>query len=416
MKEQIKNAAKAAKKASYTLMNLSSADKDLFLTRYAERLEGEIEQILTENSEDCIAAQESGMKQSLLDRLALNETRVIGMAQGLRQLVSLKDPVGEVVEGVRRPNGLLVQRVRVPLGVVAIIYEARPNVTVDSIGLSIKSGNACILRGSKSALKSNRILAELARETLKEKGIDEDAVCLLDSESHQDVHDLLSLREYIDVAIPRGGESLIRSVVENSVIPVIETGVGNCHVYIERTASLEMARDIVVNAKTQRPSVCNAAETLLVDEAVAEEFLPLMARDLLDRGVELRGCARTRSLVPEASVAGDEDWGREYLDLILAVKVVQGIDEAVEHINRYGSKHSEAIVTGDYMRARRFLDEVDAAAVYVNASTRFTDGEQFGMGAEIGISTQKLHARGPMGLRELTTTKYVVYGTGQIRQ
>lgn len=416
MKEQIKNAAKAAKKASYTLMNLSSADKDLFLTRYAERLEGEIEQILTENSEDCIAAQESGMKQSLLDRLALNETRVIGMAQGLRQLVSLKDPVGEVVEGVRRPNGLLVQRVRVPLGVVAIIYEARPNVTVDSIGLSIKSGNACILRGSKSALKSNRILAELARETLKEKGIDEDAVCLLDSESHQDVHDLLSLREYIDVAIPRGGESLIRSVVENSVIPVIETGVGNCHVYIERTASLEMARDIVVNAKTQRPSVCNAAETLLVDEAVAEEFLPLMARDLLDRGVELRGCARTRSLVPEASVAGDEDWRREYLDLILAVKVVQGIDEAVEHINRYGSKHSEAIVTGDYMRARRFLDEVDAAAVYVNASTRFTDGEQFGMGAEIGISTQKLHARGPMGLRELTTTKYVVYGTGQIRQ
>jgi len=416
MKEQLVQAGMAAKKASFQLMNLSSAKKDHYLVRYAERLEEEMEKILTGNREDCAAAREGGMRESLLDRLSLDEKRVLSMAQGLRQLVSLKDPVGEVVEGVKRPNGLLVQRVRVPLGVIAIIYEARPNVTVDSIGLGMKSGNACILRGSRSALRSNRVLAGLARETLRETGIDEGAVTLLDSESHQDVHDLLTLREYIDVAIPRGGEHLIRSVVENSVIPVIETGVGNCHVYIDRTASLAMSLDIVVNAKTQRPSVCNALETLLVDEAVAEGFLPTLARALLERGVKLRGCARTCTIVPEASLAEEEDWWCEYLDLVLAVKIVRGLQEAVEHINHYGSKHSEAIITADYMRARRFLDEVDAAAVYVNASTRFTDGEQFGMGAEIGISTQKLHARGPMGLRELTTSKFVVYGTGQVRE
>ena len=357
-----------------------------------------------------------GMKPSLLDRLELSSSRIKAMASGLREVANLPDPVGEVIEGSKRPNGLLITKVRVPLGVVAIIYEARPNVTIDSVGLGIKSGNALILRGSSSAIYSNRVLVDKTKETLSQCGFPPQVVNLLECETHEEVQELLALRDYIDVVIPRGGAGLIKSVIENSQIPVIETGVGNCHVYVDRSADREMAEKIVVNAKTQRPSVCNACETLLVDEEIAPQFLPSVVGALKEKGVEIRGCEKTKELVEDVKLATEEDWYAEYLDLILAVKVVGGIEEAINHINKYGSHHSEAIVTQDYTAARKFLEEVDAAAVYVNASTRFTDGGEFGMGAEIGISTQKLHARGPMGLRELTTIKYMVWGTGQIRE
>lgn len=414
--EKVRQVGERAKKASLSLMNVSTGLKNAFLCALAERLEKDEQEIIQANRMDLERAVASGMKKAFLDRLELNSKRIKDMTMGLRQIAGLPDPVGEVVEGTKRPNGLLVTRVRVPLGVVAIIYEARPNVTIDSIGLGIKSGNALILRGSSSTLNSNLFLVEEARVTLRACGLPEDAVQILDSGTHEEVTALLSLREYVDVVIPRGGGELIKTVVENARVPVIETGVGNCHVYVDARADLAMAERIVVNAKTQRPSVCNACETLLVHQDVASRFLPQIGAALQEKGVEIRGCPKTRQFLPQVFEATEEDWYTEYLDLIIAVRVVQDVGEAIAHINKYGSRHSEAIVTEDYTVARRFLEEVDAAAVYVNASTRFTDGGEFGMGAEIGISTQKLHARGPMGLRELTTSKFIVYGSGQVRE
>jgi len=416
MEKNLKDVARKTKEASYFLANISSFHKDQFLLQLADNLERDEEEIKEENRKDLERAKDMGMRPSLLDRLELSSSRIKAMASGLREVANFPDPVGEVIEGSKRPNGLLITKMRVPLGVLAIIYEARPNVTIDSVGLGIKSGNALLLRGSSSAIYSNQVLVGKTKETLSQCGFPPDVVNLLECKSHEEVQELLTLRDYIDVIIPRGGADLIKLVVENSQVPVIETGVGNCHVYVDGSADWEMAEKIVINAKTQRPSVCNACETLLVDNKIAPQFLPRMIHALEEREVEIRGCEKTRELVKEVKLATEEDWYAEYLDLILAVKVVGGVEEAIKHINSYGSRHSEAIVTQDYAVARKFLEEVDAAAVYVNASTRFTDGGEFGMGAEIGISNQKLHARGPMGLRELTTVKYMVWGTGQIRE
>lgn len=416
MVEDLKIQAQKAKKAAQQLATTSTQKKNDFLTVLAQCLEEEQSRIESENQKDVKIAVENHMKPGFIDRLILNKKRIQGMADGLRQVAILSDPVGEVISGWKRPNGLVVTKVRVPLGVLAIIYEARPNVTIDSIGLGIKSGNALILRGSSSTLNSNRFLTHLARESLRQCSLPEDSVQLIESTSHDDIAQLLAMREYIDVAIPRGGAGLIQNVVIHSQVPVIETGVGNCHVYVDKDADLGMAEKIVVNAKTQRPSVCNAAETLLIHQDIARVFLPQIVTTLKQAGVEIRGCEQACQILPDLISATEEDWKTEYLDLILAVKVVKNLNEAIEHINTYGTRHSESIITENYTNARDFLDKIDAAAVYVNASTRFTDGEQFGLGAEIGISTQKLHARGPMGLQELTTTKFIIYGTAQIRQ
>jgi glutamate-5-semialdehyde dehydrogenase len=413
--EDMKVQAQKAKKAAQLLATVSTQKKNDFLGDLAQRLEGEQSRIEQENQKDIKIAVENNMKSGFIDRLILNKKRIQGMADGLRQVAALADPVGEVISGWKRPNGLMVTKVRVPLGVLAIIYEARPNVTIDSIGLGIKSGNSLVLRGSSSALNSNRLLILLARESLRQYSLPEDSVQLIESTSHDDIAQLLALREYIDVAIPRGGAGLIHNVVTHSQVPVIETGVGNCHVYVDKEADLGMAERIVMNAKIQRPSVCNAVETLLIHQDIAKIFLPQVSMSLKKAGVEIRGCEQARQILPDLIPATEDDWKTEYLDLILAVKVVKTLNEAIEHINTYGTRHSESIITENYSNAKNFMEKVDSAAVYVNASTRFTDGEQFGLGAEIGISTQKIHARGPMGLQELTTIKYVVYGTGQIR-
>jgi glutamate-5-semialdehyde dehydrogenase len=355
------------------------------------------------------------MSDALMDRLTLSEKRVEEMAEGLRDVAALPDPVGEVVEGWRLPNGLEISKVRVPMGVVGIIYEARPNVTVDAAGLCVKSGNAVILRGSSSAINSNRILTDIIALAAESAGLPAACIQLVPLTDRESARELMCLHGYVDVLIPRGGAGLIKTVVEESTVPVIETGVGNCHTFIDASADLDMAVAIVVNAKCQRPGVCNAMETMLVHEDVAEEFLPRAAHALGEREVTLRGCKRTREILPDVQEAVEDDWREEYLDLILAVRVVPSLEEAIRHINTYGSKHSEAIITADLGAAHRFTGEVDSADVYVNASTRFTDGGQFGLGAEIGISTQKLHARGPMSLRELTSTKFIIYGEGQVR-
>jgi glutamate-5-semialdehyde dehydrogenase len=415
MAEDMKVQVQKAKKAAQLLATVSTQKKNDFLGDLAQRLEGEQSRIEQENQKDIKIAVENNMKSGFIDRLILNKKRIQGMADGLRQVAALADPVGEVISGWKRPNGLMVTKVRVPLGVLAIIYEARPNVTIDSIGLGIKSGNSLVLRGSSSALNSNRLLILLARESLRQYSLPEDSVQLIESTSHDDIAQLLALREYIDVAIPRGGAGLIHNVVTHSQVPVIETGVGNCHVYVDKEADLGMAERIVMNAKIQRPSVCNAVETLLIHQDIAKIFLPQVSMSLKKAGVEIRGCEQARQILPDLIPATEDDWKTEYLDLILAVKVVKTLNEAIEHINTYGTRHSESIITENYSNAKNFMEKVDSAAVYVNASTRFTDGEQFGLGAEIGISTQKIHARGPMGLQELTTIKYVVYGTGQIR-
>ncbi|HHT08740.1 MAG TPA: glutamate-5-semialdehyde dehydrogenase [Candidatus Atribacteria bacterium] len=415
MAEDMKVQVQKAKKAAQLLATVSTQKKNDFLGDLAQRLEGEQSRIEQENQKDVKIAVENNMKSGFIDRLILNKKRIQGMADGLRQVAALADPVGEVISGWKRPNGLMVTKVRVPLGVLAIIYEARPNVTIDSIGLGIKSGNSLVLRGSSSALNSNRLLILLARESLRQYSLPEDSVQLIESTSHDDIAQLLALREYIDVAIPRGGAGLIHNVVTHSQVPVIETGVGNCHVYVDKEADLGMAERIVMNAKIQRPSVCNAVETLLIHQDIAKIFLPQVSMSLKKAGVEIRGCEQARQILPDLIPATEDDWKTEYLDLILAVKVVKTLNEAIEHINTYGTRHSESIITENYSNAKNFMEKVDSAAVYVNASTRFTDGEQFGLGAEIGISTQKIHARGPMGLQELTTIKYVVYGTGQIR-
>ncbi|HVL28472.1 MAG TPA: glutamate-5-semialdehyde dehydrogenase [Acidimicrobiales bacterium] len=404
-----------AKAASRLLATASTSAKDAALRAAADLLEARSAEVLEANATDVTAAEERGERATVVDRLRLTRARVESMAAGLRQVAGLPDPVGEVVEGWTRPNGLLIERVRVPLGVVAIIYENRPNVTSDAFGLCLKSGNVAFLRGSSAAIRSNVAIAALLREGLAKAGLPEDALVLVEDTSREAAVHFMRLRGYVDCLIPRGGPSLIASILEHATVPYVIDGDGNCHVYVDASADLDEALAIVVNAKTQRPSVCNAAESLVVHEAVAADFLPRAAAAL--EGVELVGDERSRALVGAGRMAAatPEDFSTEFLDLKLSVAVVPSLEAAIDHVNRHGSGHTEAICTRDLDSARRFAREVDAAAVIVNASTRFTDGEQFGFGAEIGISTQKLHARGPMGLRELTTVKYVVTGDGQIR-
>ena len=405
----------AAKTAARALSVAGTARKNEALEAIARGLLDRQEEILSANAQDLAAARESGMRQSLQDRLALDEKRIAGIVEGVRQVAALPDPIGQVTKMETRPNGLIIGRRRVPLGVIGIIYEARPNVTVDAAALCLKSGNAVILRGGKEALHSNMALTAIMRDALEKAGLPMDCVSLVASTSRESAAEMMGLTGYLDVLIPRGGAGLIRSVVENARVPVIQTGVGVCHVYVHEKADLQMAADILYNAKCSRPSVCNAAECLLVDRAVAATFLPMAQARLAEKRVEFRGCPETCAILPDAVPATAEDWDTEYGDYILAVKVVEDQDEATDFIAAHGTGHSEAIVTADYFAAQRFLDEVDAAAVYVNASTRFTDGFEFGLGAEIGISTQKMHARGPMGLEELTSSKYIIYGTGQTR-
>lgn len=404
----------AAKQAARKLA-VAGNQKDTALEAIAAALEAHTEEILAANREDLAAAEANGMSRSLMDRLALNEKRIAGMADGVRQVKAQPDPVGQVLEGGVRPNGLRIEKVAVPLGVIGIIYEARPNVTADAAALCLKAGNAVILRGGKEAFRSNQAIAEVMRDAVETAGLPRDSIQLVQDTSRASSIEMMGLTGYLDVLIPRGGAGLIRAVVENSHVPVIETGVGNCHVYVDDAADLEMAADIIFNAKTSRPSVCNAIETVLIHQAIAGEFLPKMKAKLDEKQVEIRGCEKTREILPDCVPACEEDWATEYLDYILAVKVVDSLDEAMAHIASYSSGHSECIVTENYRNAERFLSEVDAAAVYVNASTRFTDGGEFGLGAEIGISTQKLHARGPMGIRQLTSQKFVIRGNGQIR-
>ena len=406
----------AAQNAGRVLAVAGAARKNEALEAIAQALYRNQGYILSENEKDLAAAMASGMKQSLLDRLALSAQRMDGIVEGVRQVAALPDPIGEVTKMSTRPNGLTIGKRRVPLGVIGIIYEARPNVTVDAAALCLKSGNTVILRGGKEAFRSNQAFVSVMRDTLEGAGLPRDCVALVMDTSRESANELMGLTEYLDVLIPRGGAGLIRSVVENAKVPVIETGVGVCHVYVHEGADLDMAARIIHNAKTSRPSVCNAAECLLVDRGVARDFLPMAWQLLQTKNVELRGCPETQAILGDfVKPASEDDWDTEFGDYILAVKVVGGFDEAVDFIAEHGTGHSEAIVTNDYMAAQRFLDVVDAAAVYVNASTRFTDGFEFGLGAEIGISTQKMHARGPMGLEELTSSKFVVYGTGQIR-
>ena len=412
MLEQIGQRAKAAEPV---LRTLSTQAKNDLLVKAAEQLVADSAKILEANAIDMENGEKAGMSSGLLDRLKLTEERIAGMAEGLTQLAGLDDPIGEVLGMEKRPNGLLIGQKRVPLGVVGIIYEARPNVTADAFGLCFKTGNAVILKGGSDAIHSNIAVVESLQKALAACGLPVDALQLITDTSRETTTAFMKLNRYVDVLIPRGGAGLIRAVVENSTIPVIETGTGNCHIYVDESADLRMASDIVMNAKTQRVGVCNACESLLVHEKAKDAFLPVIAERLRSRQVEMRGDEAVCALVPDCVPATEEDWGKEYLDYILSIKTVGSVDEAIAHINRYNTKHSEAIITENYTNAQKFLEEVDAAAVYVNASTRFTDGFEFGYGAEIGISTQKLHARGPMGLTALTTTKYIIYGSGQIR-
>ncbi len=402
-----------AKAASLTLALASTATKDAALAAGADLLRQRSEEVLTANAVDVERAKDEGVPATVIDRLRLSDARIASMAAGLRQVATLADPVGEVVEGWVRPNGLRIEKVRVPLGVVAIVYENRPNVTSDAAALCLKSGNAAFLRGSSGALRSNQAIAAVLREGFAKAGLPQDCLVLVEDTSYESAREFMRMRGTIDCLIPRGGPSLINAVLENATVPYVIDGDGNCHLYVDASADLEMALSLLVNGKTQRPSVCNATESLVVHRDVAQDFLPAVAEAL--RNVRLVGDESAQALVPEIEAATEEDWGKEYLDLVLSVRVVDNLDAAIAHIQRYGTGHTEAIVTRDLEAAQRFTREVDAAAVVVNASTRFTDGEQFGFGAEIGISTQKLHARGPMGLRELTTIKYVVTGNGQIR-
>ena len=404
-----------AKKAERELLKLNSTKKNQCLHAVAEGLIASSEFILKANAEDVRIAREKGMKESLVDRLALSDARIASMAEGLEQLIGLEDPIGEILEAKIRPNGLEVGKKRVPLGVIGIIYESRPNVTADAFGLCFKTSNAVILKGGSDAIHSNMAIVEVIRCALEAEGVTKDAIQLVEDTSRETARKLMQMNQYLDVLIPRGGAGLIRTVVENSTVPVIETGTGNCHVFVDASADLEMAVNIIDNAKTQRTGVCNACESLVIHKDIADQVIPAICERLFKKNVEIRGDETCCNLNAQIIPATDEDWGQEYLDYILSAKVVNDIDEAIEHINKYNTKHSEAIITKDYANARKFMDEVDAAAVYVNASTRFTDGFEFGFGAEIGISTQKLHARGPMGLKELTTTKYIIYGDGQIR-
>ncbi len=416
LENMIKTMARDAKVASRGLRSLERGQKDDALLRMAEKLVAHREIIEAENQKDLSAARDAGLSAAMLDRLTLNEAVIGAMADGLKEVAALPDPVGEVSGMRKRPNGLLVGRVRIPLGVIGFIFESRPNVTVDAAALCLKAGNAVILKGGSEAIHSNIALGKLLTEALNETGIPEKAVQVIPTTERAAVNALISLDDDVDVIIPRGGEGLIRFVTEHSRVPVLKHYKGVCHIYVDQSASFKMARDICFNAKVQRPGVCNALETLLVHEDAAPGFLPEMAKQYEEAGVEIRGCPKTIDLVPGAVAATESDWPAEFLDLVLAVKVVGSMDEALDHIETYGSQHTEAIITNDYERSQRFLAQVDSSVVLVNASTRFNDGNQLGLGAEIGINTSKLHAFGPMGLEELTTTKFVVYGQGQIRE
>ncbi len=404
-----------AKKVKHELMTASTGKKNEALIKISEELKNNIDLIIEKNKIDLDNAEKNGMSKSMLDRLMLDEKRILSIANACVNLSKLDDPVGEVTGGGVRPNGMKIEKVRVPMGVIGIIYEARPNVTVDAASLCLKSGNTVILRGGKEAFESNKILMSLMRNAVVKAGFSPDIMQLVEDTSRETATQMMTLNGYIDVLIPRGGAGLISSVVKNATVPVIETGTGNCHLYVDESADLNMALDILNNGKTQRPSVCNALESLLVNEKIAKEFLPLAKKKLDESGVEFRGCEKTKEILPEITLATEEDYGTEFLDYIISVKVVADVDEAISHISEYTTGHSECIVTKSLENAEKFQLSIDAAAVYVNCSTRFTDGEEFGLGAEIGISTQKLHARGPMGLRELTTTKYLISGKGQIR-
>ncbi len=412
---EMEELGRRGKEASRIIGKAGTAEKNRCLEVIASALWERREEILKANDEDVKAGRENGLTEGFIDRLTLTEDRIGGICDGVRKLIQLDDPVGVVEGGSLRPNGLRIEKVRVPMGMVGIIFESRPNVTVDGATLCLKSGNAVLLRGGKEAIRSNLALTAIMRQALSDCGFPEDCIQLVEDTSRDSAARMMRLNGYLDLLIPRGGAGLIRSVVENATVPVIETGVGNCHLYVEKTADPEMAEKITVNAKTSRISVCNAAESLLVDEAVAETMLPRLKKALDAYKVTLYGCPKTRTILPDVEEATEEDYGREYLDYKMSVKVVSGVDEAIAHINRYGTGHSEAIVTSSLAAAEQFQREVDAAAVYVNASTRFTDGGEFGFGAEIGISTQKLHARGPMGLEALTSYKYRIMGNGQIR-
>jgi glutamate-5-semialdehyde dehydrogenase len=416
LKQEALELGKRAKNAARQLAPLSSEEKNKALLMMADRLEAQSAFLIEENEKDLEFANKAGTSNAVLDRIALNPSRVNGMAKGLRDVAALPDPVREVIKMWRRPNGLQVGRMRIPLGVIGIIYEARPNVTADAAALCLKSGNAVILRGGSEAHHSNQAIGAVLRQACAETRVPQDAVQVVERKDHALVNELLQLEEYIDLVIPRGGEELIRAVAAHSKIPVIKHYKGVCHVYVDNEASLEMAERICFNAKVQRPSVCNAMETLLVHEGIAPRFLPTMIAKFQSAGVEIRGCENTRALVPGLNKATETDWSTEYLDLILAVRVVKDMDQAIDHIERYGSEHTESIVTTNYQKSRDFIDRVNSSAVMVNASTRFNDGGELGLGAEIGISTSKIHAFGPMGLEELTTTKFVVFGDGQIRE
>ncbi|PRR81374.1 glutamate-5-semialdehyde dehydrogenase [Clostridium luticellarii] len=408
--------AEKASLAARILSNVGTEEKNKALLSMARQLKKSEDNILRANEVDLKNAKKSGKNSAFIDRLSLDEKRINSMSEGLEKVASLPDPIGEGIKTWKRPNGLSIEKIRVPLGTIGIIYEARPNVTVDASALCLKSGNSVILRGGKEAINSNSTIYNVINKAAVESGLPEGSMEFIDVTERDAVEVLMKLNEFVDVLIPRGGRGLIKSVVKNSTVPVIETGAGNCHVYVDAQADLDMAEKIVVNAKAQRPAVCNAMETLLVHKDIAEKFLPHLGNTLKKLNVEIRGCSKTQKLIPDIKLASEEDYETEFLDLVLAVKVVDSIDEAIDHIYKYGTKHSESIITDNYTSSQKFLKEVDAAAVYVNASTRFTDGGEFGFGAEIGISTQKLHARGPMGLNELTTTKYMIYGNGQTRK
>ncbi len=411
----LREMGKRAAAAKYQLQGLTTEEKNRALEHAAEALTEHTREILTANARDLDRGRENGMHQGLLDRLKLDQVRIAAMAQGLKQVAALPDPVGECLESFDRPNGLHIEKHRVPLGVIGIIYESRPNVTADAFALCFKAGNAVILKGGSDALASNMAIAHVLQQALTDCGIDRDAVQLITDTNRAVTTAFMRLKEYVDVLIPRGGAGLIRTVVENSTIPVIETGTGNCHIYVDRDADLDMAVPIIVNAKTQRIGVCNACESLVIHEAVREALMPRLQKALEEKQVEIRGDERVRAAISGVVPATEEDYGKEYLDYIISMKTVDSLEEAIDHINRYSTHHSESIITANPKAAEAFLSRVDAACVYVNASTRFTDGFEFGFGAEIGISTQKLHARGPMGLRELTSYKYRVTGSGQVR-
>lgn len=415
IKDDVIKIAKAAREASRKLAGLSSEVKNRALLKMADGLEKEAGFLKKENEKDLVYGKEKGLSSAMMDRLTLSDKVIKGMADDLREVAALPDPVGEVTKMWLRPNGLQVGKMRIPLGVIGFIYEARPNVTADAAGLCIKSGNAVILRGGSEAFHSSIAILNVIHKALEGTGVPADAVAVLPTVEREAINEMLKLEEYIDLIIPRGGEGLIRFVSENSRIPVIKHYKGVCHVFVDESADLKMAEEIVINSKCQRPGVCNALETLLVHEKVAERFLPTMGKRLIDAGVEIRGCEKTVKIIDQAKPAAEEDWSAEYLDLILSVKVVKDIDDAMAHIARYGSLHTESIITSDYHNSRRFLREVDSSVVLVNASTRFNDGGQLGLGAEIGISTTKIHSFGPMGLEDLTTTKYIVFGEGQVR-